>query len=89
MNYIWTPTIDDIIEAIELAKKNGKKEGESYEEEFLEVMNKNNKKSIGATELTREEFITEQCSHGKAILSMEVDNTGKQTNKIYKEKKNV
>ena len=87
MKYIWNVTIEDYLEVIELAKKNGKKAGDSMETELLQVMKKKNKKPIGATELTIEEMMKEQASHGKKVLGIETDKTGKQTYKIAKPKK--
>lgn len=48
--YIWNITIDDYIEACELAKSRGKKAGDSLEVEFLEIMKKKNKKPVGKTD---------------------------------------
>lgn len=76
MNNLWNITIDDYFEVIELARKNGKKPGDSMEEEFLELMNKKNKKPFGATELTKDEYISEQLSHGKNILSVDTKEDG-------------
>lgn len=73
MNYLWNPTIDDILEIIKRAKLNGKKEGDSMEEEFLQYMKEKNKQPIGATELTRNELIKEYVSHDKNVLSIEKD----------------
>ena len=86
MKYLWNITIEDYKEAIELAKKHGKKAGDSMEAEFLEVMKNKNKKPLGATELTTEELMKEQASHGKSVLNIETDETGKSTYKITKPK---
>ena len=48
--YIWNITIDDYIEAYELAKSRGKKAGDSLEVEFLEIMKKKGKKPLGKTD---------------------------------------
>lgn len=87
MRSIWNPTIDDVLEAIELAKSRGKKDGESYEAEFIEVMQKKNKKPVGFTELTDKEMIAEQLSHGNKIL--EIETKDNKTNfKFYKPEEN-
>lgn len=86
MQFMWSVQIEDILEAQELARSRGKKPGESYEVEFLEVMEKKGKKPIGATELSRTEMIAEQVSHGKSVMSIEIDNEGKQTIKVAKPK---
>lgn len=84
MNCIWNPTFDDIFEAMKRAKTNGKKAGDSYEEEFIEVMQEKGQKPIANTELTKEEMIKEYTSHGKNILDVSVDKEGKSNYKIYK-----
>jgi len=87
MKYLWNITADEYFEIVELAKKHGKKAGDSMEAEFLQVMKNKNKKPVGATELTTEELMKEQASHGKSVLSIETDETGKQKYKIVKPKK--
>lgn len=39
-NYAWLTDIDTMLEVYKLAEKNGKKPGESIEEEFIEIMKK-------------------------------------------------
>lgn len=82
MNYLWNIEIQDIKEAQELARSRGKKEGDSYEVEFLEIMKKKGKKPCGATELTKEELLNEYTSKGKSVLDISVDKEGKQVIKI-------
>lgn len=90
MNYIWHDVeYDDIIEAQALARERGKKAGESYEVEFLEIMEKKGKKPSGATELNQTEFLQEYASHGKNIAHVEVDYKGNQTLKIHKKRDNI
>jgi hypothetical protein len=84
MKYIWTPTINDILEAIELAQSRGVKPGESYEKEFLEIMAKNNKKPNGATELNKEEIIREMVEKNGNILVISINTKGEQTYNIIK-----
>jgi len=76
MKYLWNVEIEDIIEAQKLAKNRGKQPGDSYEIEFLEVMENKNKKPFGATELNKEEYIAEQITHGKNILDIVTDSEG-------------
>jgi len=87
MKYMWEITPEDYFEVIKLAKEHGKKAGDSMEVEFHEVMKKKNKKFLGATELTIEEMMKEQASHGKKVLGIETDKTGKAIYKITKPKK--
>jgi len=47
--FAWVTDIDTMLEVYELAKKNGKKSGESIEEEFLEIMKKKNQSPIAKT----------------------------------------
>ncbi len=49
MNNIWLLNIDDYLEIYDLAKKNGKKEGDNMQEEMLFVMNKKNVSPIAKT----------------------------------------
>lgn len=84
MNYIWNPEFEDILEAQQLARKRGKQAGESYEAEFLEVMEKKGKKPSGATELSKSELLREYTSHGQKIAHIEIDDKGNQSLKIHK-----
>jgi hypothetical protein len=76
MQYIWSPSIDDVIEAIELAKSRGVKAGDSYEKEFLEIMAKKGIKPSCASELTPDELVKEYLSHDKKILKVDHDSMG-------------
>lgn len=83
MNSIWALTIDDYIAIVERAQAGGCKPGESMEKWFIEYMNEKNIKPVGQTELTKEEFISEQISHDKTLLNMETKE-GKTNFTIYK-----
>lgn len=72
MNALWQITIDDYIEIIKRAKANGKCQGDSMEKEILSYMKEKNQKPFGHTELNQEEFLKEQASHGRKVLSMEI-----------------
>lgn len=86
MQFIWHDVkIDDILEAQALARERGKQPGESYEVEFLEVMEKKGIKHSGATELTKEELLQEYASHEKNMAHIQIDDKGKQTLKIHKQ----
>jgi hypothetical protein len=87
MRKIWNPSIDDVIEAIELARSQGVKAGESYEKQFLEVMEKKGKKPSCSTELNNEELLQEYLSHGKGVAHIQVDSEGVETIKVMKPKK--
>jgi hypothetical protein len=84
MQYLWNCEIEDILEAQELARSRGVKAGESYEKEFLEVMAKKGKTHSGATELNKEETITEYLSHGKKIASIDIDSQGHESVRFIK-----
>ena len=87
MQFIWHDVkIDDILEAQVLARERGKVAGESYEVEFLEVMEKKGIKHSGATELNKEELISEYLSHDKKILSIKHNSEGKAEYKVMKKK---
>lgn len=83
MNNIWSLTIEDYIAIVERAKAGGCQPGESMEKWFVEYMNEKNIKPIGKTELTKEELIKEQLSHGKSLLNIET-NEGKTNFTVYK-----
>jgi hypothetical protein len=85
MKYLWNITIDDFLEVCERAKANGKKSGDSMEEEFLEVMKEKGIKHSCATELTKEELIKEYKSHGKSVLNVETDKQGNTNFKVENE----
>lgn len=68
MNYVWNLTLDQVLEIYELGKSNGKKPGDSIEDEILVIAKKYNLKPMGATELTTEEYIKECESKGKKVL---------------------
>jgi hypothetical protein len=85
MRQIWQLDLDTYIEIVELAKARGKKEGESIEEELIEVMAKKGIKPSGFTELTNDELMKEQASHGKNVLSIE-SKDGKTIYKTAKQK---
>jgi hypothetical protein len=85
MRAIWSPTLDQYIEAMELAQSRGKKAGDDFSKEFFEVMEKYKIKPSGFTELNRDELINEMTSHGQTVAEMETkDNKTKL--KIYKKR---
>ena len=78
MHSMWEFTIYD------RARKDGVQPGESIEKYLIEYAKEKGIKPIGATELNKEEMINETASHGKNVMSMEVDKEG---NTKYKFKK--
>jgi len=76
MNYLWEITVDDYLKVCDMAKENGKKPGDSMQQEFLEYMEQKNIKSIGATELTKKELQKEYKSHDKKVLNIKTDANG-------------
>jgi hypothetical protein len=86
MKSLWSITFDDYFEIVRRAKEAGIKEGESMEEVFIKYMEEQNKKPIGATELSMDEMLKEQASHGKSVLGIETDKEGKTKYKIVKKK---
>lgn len=85
MQYVWRDVkIEDIMEAQKLARERGKIAGQSYEQEFLEVMAKKGVKHSGVTELTKDELVNEYASHDQKICEINIDDKGKQTLKIHK-----
>lgn len=84
MRQIWNPSIEDVLEAMELARSQGVKPGESFEKQFLEVMAKKNIKPSCSTELNNEELLQEYLSHGKGVAHLEIDSQGHETLKVIK-----
>ena len=86
MQFMWTVTIEDILEAQALARERGKKAGESYEAEFLEVMEKKGQKPACATELTHDELLAQYAENDKTILDISHNAEGEQTLRVIKKK---
>lgn len=87
MQEIWSISIDDYINIIDMAKANGKKPGDSMEEELRTYMNIKNQKPIGRTELNKEEFIKECISKNKNLADLTVEKDGKCEIKFFKPKR--
>ena len=51
MNFLYSLTVDQYLEVIDLAKSNGKVAGDLMDEEFEVIAKKYNLKPIGSTEL--------------------------------------
>lgn len=86
MNALWNANIDDIIEAMELAQSRGKKPGDSFESEFLEIMEKKGKKPFSHTEFTREELIADLTQKSYKIFDIQTDPQGQPTYRVIKSK---
>ena len=69
MNHIYHITIDQYLEAVALAKENGKKAGDSIADELAVIFNKYNIVSKGVTELNMDEFQQELESKGKKVIT--------------------
>jgi hypothetical protein len=76
MNKLWSLTIEDYLLIAERAKANGKKPGDSMQEELLQLMKERNQQPIGQTELTQEEYAKEIASHSKKVAHIKIDNKG-------------
>ena len=87
MQFAWKCTMEDILEAQTLARECGKKPGESYEVEFLEVMAKKGQKPACATELTHDELLAQYAEKDKTILDISHNAQGQQTLRVIKKKK--
>ena len=81
---IWQITISDYIEICNIAKEAGVQPGESIEQYIIDYMKEKNIKPIGHTELTKNEWITENVSKGHTVLDGNIDNKGKLTFKKHK-----
>ena len=89
MQFMWSCTIEDILEAQSLARERGKIAGESYEAEFLEVMGKKGQKPACATELTHAEILAQYAEKDKIILDVSHNSEGEQTLRVIKKKTNI
>jgi hypothetical protein len=88
MNSLWSITIDDYLNVVEICQKLGRKAGDSMEDVFLAYMQEKGKRPFGNTELTKEEFIADLVQRKGNILNIETDDKGKQTYKIHKQGEN-
>lgn len=76
MNQVWAMSMDDYLNIVERAQKEGVKPGESMAKQMKEYMEEKNIKPIANTELTKDEFIAEQVSHDKKIFEMRNNKEG-------------
>ena len=75
-NLIWLTDINTMMKVYELAKKRGKKEGDNFQPEFFEVMEKTKSKIklIGITDKDVDLLTGELREEGKKILNLkEID----------------
>ena len=86
MNEIWSLTGDDYLKICLDAEANGKKPGDSMEQEIREYMKEKGRKPIGHTELNIDEMIIEGISKGKSILHVDINKKGKTSYKIFKKR---
>ena len=63
---------------------NGKKKGESFEDEMREVMKEKNQEPIGCTELSKEELLKDAMIKNNSILQINVNDEGKTEFKYYR-----
>lgn len=68
MNDIWSLELDDMEEIYRRAKENGKKPGDSIQNEFIEYVQEKGIKPIGSTEMSVEEYKRELKSQSKNVL---------------------
>ena len=67
-NLLWYATMDDYLEIIKLAIKNGKQSGDSMEEEFFQVMKK--KKPFASTNKDIDLLTGDLREKGIKVLNM-------------------
>ena len=79
MNEIWRITMEQYMEVINLAIKHGKKEGDSMQEEFIEIKKKYLLTPIGTTDKDLDQLTGELRENGKKVLNL---------NEIERRKKN-
>ncbi|MHA1437893.1 MAG: hypothetical protein ACTSPD_09980 [Promethearchaeota archaeon] len=81
-NHLFAINIDTYLEIIELAKKHGKKPGDSMQEEFIEVIKKKKAKYLGGTNKDKDLLTGDLREEGLRILNLDElqrkkDNNGK------------
>lgn len=71
-NYVWTTDVITMTEVYELAIKHGKKEGESIEDEFFEVMKKKKDKfkCLGTTDKDSDLLTGDLREAGLKVLNL-------------------
>lgn len=71
-NYIWQITLEDYFEVIKLAKKHGKKTGDSMQEELEEYLKnkKHNIKLIGKTDMDIDLLTGNLRENGLKVLNI-------------------
>ena len=84
MQHLWQFTIEDVLEIMKRAKANGKKPGDSMEEELREYAKEKCIKPIGATELTTDELLRDAKAKSRNPISIEHDENGKEIIKYIK-----
>lgn len=79
----WTITIDDYIEIYEMAKKNGKKAGDSMEEEFIEYFKskKGDIQLLGTGDKDIDLLTGDMREQGKKVLNLDEIRRRKNRNK--------
>lgn len=76
--YMWSITIEDYVEIIDLAKKNGKKTGDNIEEEMLEIMKKKSKKPFGTTDKDIDMLTGELRDKGIKVINLKEEERRKE-----------
>jgi len=89
MNSLWRMTLNDYFEILKMAQANGKKPGESMQDEFDEYAKSKNLKPFTNTELNKDEILSEIVSKDKKILNIETDKKGKQKIEIVKKREDL
>jgi hypothetical protein len=84
MRQIWSITVEDYMEVVKRAREAGVKPGESIEAVFIDYMNEKGQKSCGATELNKEELLSELVRKNGKILEINTTPTGETTYNILK-----
>ena len=79
MNNVWNINLDTFLEIMELAKKRGKKAGESMQEEFEEVRKKHPEKfkHLGTTDKDGDLLTGDLREEGIKVLNLDEIERGK------------
>jgi hypothetical protein len=70
MRQLYSLNIDQYLEIVELAQKNGKKPGDSMQEEFEIVAKKYNLQSIGQTDKDIDQLTGDLREEGAKVLNI-------------------
>ena len=70
MNEVWNLSVDEVLEIYEIARKNGKKPGDSIEKELKQYMKEKNRKPLGETDQDLDQITGNLREEGLKVLNL-------------------